>query len=120
MKAMTLVAHESLSECTLLYQSDSWTKGATAGSRTEAKDPQIMTNRGNRSQRKRKSTPPYNTVKKVRNQTFSPPSISQTIPGIAPTSQRDSPPSPPVAEETLSEDSFWSSTTGRFTTTTTW
>ncbi|CAI6367062.1 unnamed protein product [Macrosiphum euphorbiae] len=70
-----------------------------------------MTNRGNRSQRKRKSTPPYNSVKKGRNQAFSPPSISQTNQVTAPTSQRDSPPSPSVAEETLSEDSFFLSTT---------
>ncbi|CAI6350528.1 unnamed protein product [Macrosiphum euphorbiae] len=65
-----------------------------------------MTNRGNRSQRKRKSTPPCNTVKKGRNQTFSPPSISQTNPVTASTSQRESPPSPSVDEETLSENSL--------------
>ncbi|CAI6362562.1 unnamed protein product [Macrosiphum euphorbiae] len=86
-------------------------RGDMAGSRTEAKDSHIMTDRGNRSQRKRRSTPPNNTVKKGHNQTFSPPSISQTIPGIAPISQRYSPTSPSVAEETLSEDSFRSTTT---------
>ncbi|KAL4122180.1 hypothetical protein QTP88_014555 [Uroleucon formosanum] len=70
-----------------------------------------MTNRSNRNQRKSKSTPPYNPVKKGRNQTFSPPIISQNIPDIAPMSQRDSPLSPLVAEESLSGDSFRSSTT---------
>ncbi|CAI6376948.1 unnamed protein product, partial [Macrosiphum euphorbiae] len=73
-----------------------------------------MTNRGNRAQRKRKSTPPCNSVKKGRNQAFSPPSISQTNPVTAPTSQRESSPSADeetLSENSLSEESFLSSTT---------